>query len=214
MRSGWLAAAGLGCLVAVVLLGVVVGPRSSGPDRDLKRLLREPLDERPYRRAVRILASETGWPHASYAMAALPVVLAGVLLVHDLSRRLPGVRPGRWRWLLLTPLALPAQHLLRVLLDRTGPAVPWWSDGARGAYPSGAALLVALGWAVGGIVAWDLRPRWRPLLLVAAALALGLHAGARVAAQKHWASDVLGSYLLAAGVLLCAAATRPRAPGG
>jgi membrane-associated phospholipid phosphatase len=41
---------------------------------------------------------------------------------------------------------------------------------------------------------------------------LGLHMVARVAAQKHWATDILGSYLLVGGVLLAAAATRPMPP--
>ena len=216
-RAKWsrfdLAVTGLGCLLLVVLLGLVVGPHASGPDRDVKRILREPLDERPYRRAVRILATETGWPHASYAMAALPVALAGALLVYDLQWRARQVRIAAWRWLLPTLLALPAQHLLRVLFDRAGPSVPMWSEGTRGAYPSGAALAVALGWTVGGVIAGDLRPRWRPVLLAAAALGLGLHAVARVAAQKHWATDIIGSYLLVGGALLCAAAARSSSSG-
>jgi hypothetical protein len=32
---------------------------------------------------------------------------------------------------------------------------------------------------------------------------------ARVAAQKHWATDILGSYLLVSGMLLLAAAPGP-----
>jgi membrane-associated phospholipid phosphatase len=197
----------------VVVLGFAVGPRASGPDRDLLRVLREPLDERPYPQAVRVLATETGWPHAAAAMALLPVALAGVLLACDSHRRARPASLGRWRWLPLILLALPVQHLLRVILDRAGPGVPWWSQGTRGAYPSGAALLVALGWAVGVVVVWDLRPRWRPAAIAAAALALGLHAAARVAAQKHWATDILGSYLLVSGMLLLAAATRAAAAG-
>jgi membrane-associated phospholipid phosphatase len=204
-----LAAGGLGCLVLVVLLGLVVGPHANGPDRHVKRILREPLDERPYQRAVRVLATETGWPHAAYVMAALPVALAGALVAYDLRLRGRQIHITAWRWLLPLLLALPAQHLLRVLFDRAGPNAPFWSEGTRGAYPSGAALAVALGWAVGGVIAGDLRPRWRPVLLAAAACALGLHALARVAAQKHWATDIVGSYLLAGGALLCAAAARP-----
>jgi membrane-associated phospholipid phosphatase len=207
-RTG-LAIAGLGLLLLVVLLGFVVGGRSTGTDRDVRRVLREPLDERPYRLAVRIMASETGWPHVSYLTAALPLLLAGAVIVRDgLTRR--GVRLGRWRWLLLLLVAVPIQALLRVAFDRAGPNVPLWSEETRGAYPSGAALLVALGWVIGVVVVWDLRPRWRPVLLIAAAAALGLHAWARVAAHKHWASDILGSYLLVGGVLLLAAAIRPK----
>jgi hypothetical protein len=211
LRVG-LAAAGLGCLILVVLLGVAVGPRASGPDRDLRKVLREPLDEWPYQQAVRILATETEWPHASTAMALLPVVVAGALLARDLHRRARPAHLARWRWLLLTLLAVPSQHVLRVILDRAGPRAPWWSNGIRGAYPSGAALLVALSWAVAVVLVWELRPRWRSATIAAAVLALGLHMVARVAAQKHWATDILGSYLLVGGVLLAAAATRPMPP--
>jgi hypothetical protein len=85
-------------------------------------------------------------------MALLPVALAGVLLACELHRRARPASLGRWRWLPLILLALPVQHLLRVILDRAGPGVPWWSQGTRGAYPSGATLAVALGWAVGVVV--------------------------------------------------------------
>jgi membrane-associated phospholipid phosphatase len=208
MRRGGLAIGGLALLTLVLLLGIAVGSRSTDPDQDVRRVLREPLDERPYRMAVRILASETGWPYASYLTALVPLVLAGAVLVHDGWMRRQGVRLARWRWLSLLLLAVPIQYLLRVSFGRAGPNVPPWSEGLRGAYPSGAALLVGLGWAIGVVVISDLRPRWRPLLLVAAAVALGLHAWARVAAHKHWATDILGAYLLVAGVLLLAATTR------
>jgi membrane-associated phospholipid phosphatase len=209
-RRAVLATAGIALLTLVVLLGLAVGSRSTDPDRDVRRVLREPLDERPYRTAVRLLATETGWPHASYLIALLPLVLAGAVLIWDGWRRRQGVRLARWRWLLLLVIAVPIQHLLRVSFSRAGPNVPLWSEGAQGAYPSGAALLVGLGWSIGVVVISDLRPRWRPVLLVAAAVALGLHAWARVAAHKHWATDILGAYLLVASVLLLAAATRPR----
>jgi membrane-associated phospholipid phosphatase len=207
-RRRGLAIAGLGLLTLVLLLGVAVGSRSTDPDRDVRRVLREPLDERPYRMAVRILASETGWPHASYLTALLPLVLAGAVLAQDGWTRREGMRLARWRWLALLVAAVPIQYLLRVSFGRAGPNVPLWSEGMRGAYPSGAAVLVGLGWVIGVVVISDLRPRWRPVLLVAAAVALGLHAWARVAAHKHWATDILGAYLLVAGVLLLAAATR------
>jgi membrane-associated phospholipid phosphatase len=209
-RTG-LAIAGLALLALVLLLGFAVGSRSTDPDQDMRRLLREPLEERPYRVAVRILATETGWPHASYLTALLPLVLAGAVVAWDRWTRGQGIRLARWRWLSLLVTAVPMQYLLRVGFGRAGPNVPPWSEGAQGAYPSGAALLVGLGWAIGVVVISDLRPRWRPALFVAAAIALGLHAWARVAAHKHWATDILGAYLLVAGVLLLAAATRSRA---
>jgi len=209
-RRAGLAIAGLVLLTLVVLLGLAVGSRSTDPDRDVKRVLREPLDERPYRIAVRLLATETGWPHASYLIALLPLVLTGAVLAWDRWVRRQGVPLARWRWLSLLVMAVPVQYLLRVSFGRAGPNVPLWSEGAQGAYPSGAALLVGLGWSIGVVVISDLRPRWRPVLLVAAAVALGLHAWARIAAHKHWATDILGAYLLVASVLLLAAATRAR----
>jgi membrane-associated phospholipid phosphatase len=209
-RPAALAIAGLVLLTLMLLLGFAVGSRSTDADRDVRRVLREPLDERPYRTAVRILATETGWPHASYLLALLPSALAGAVLVREGWAHRERLRLTRWRWLLLLGAAVPIQHLLRVNFGRAGPKTHLWAEGARGAYPSGAALLVGLGWAVGVVVLWDLRPRWRPVLLVAAAIALGLHAWARVVAHKHWATDIVGSYLLVGGVLLLAAATRSR----
>jgi membrane-associated phospholipid phosphatase len=207
-RRAGLAIAGLALLALVLLLGFAVGSRSTDADRDVRRVLREPLNERPYRMAVRILATETAWPHASYLTALLPLALAGAMIAREGWAHRHGLRLTRWRWLLLLGAAVPIQYLLRVSFGRAGPNVPLWSEGARGAYPSGAALLVALGWAVGVVVIWDLRPRWRPVLLMTAAVAMGLHAWARVAAHKHWATDIVGSYLLVSSVLLLAAATR------
>jgi membrane-associated phospholipid phosphatase len=200
--------AGLGCLVATVLLGIAVGPHATKLDLDLTRVVRDPLDRRSYRQAVRLLASEGSWPHAAWAMALVPVGLAAALVAWDLRGRSWPARLGRWRWLPPVLVALPAQYLLRILLGRDGPRGPSWVEGAPGAYPSGAALLVALGWAVGVAVAWDLRPGWRRGAVAAAGVSLGLHALARVAAQKHWATDIVGSYLLVAGVLLVAVAAR------
>jgi membrane-associated phospholipid phosphatase len=205
---------GLACLVVTLLLGMAVGPRATHLDLDIKRVVGQPLDQHAYRQAVRLLASERGWPHAAYVLALLPVALAGVVLAADLHGKRWRARLLRWQWLLALVLALPAQHVLRVLLDRDGPRGPSQGVGTPGAYPSGAALLVALGWAVGVAVTWDLRPRWRLLAMAAAGLALGLHAFARVATQKHWATDILGSYLLVAGVLLVAAAIRTRLSRG
>jgi membrane-associated phospholipid phosphatase len=199
--------AGLGCLGLVVLLGLAVGQRSTVPDEHVRQLLQSPLPERPYQRAISVLATETGWPHAAYGMAMLPVVLAGVLLAADaVQGRAPQLR--QWRWLALTLLAIPLQYGLRVAFNRAGPAVPLWAESDRGAYPSGAALLLALGWGIGLAVVAEVRPRWRPAAMAGAAVVLTLHAVARVAADKHWATDVLGSYLLAGGVLLLAAASR------
>ena len=207
-----LALAGAACLCLTLLLGHAVGPRGSGPDQELRQTLRAPLDGRPYQRAVRLLASERGWPHASYALALLPLAGAAGLLAWETGRQRRRPDLGGWRWLALLPLAVPLQQLLRDGFARAGPRAAAVAAGVRGAYPSGAALLVALGWAVGLVVVGDLRPRWRPAALAAAAVALALHSFGRIAASKHWPTDILGAYLLAAGVLLTAAATRRASP--
>ena len=108
---------------------------------------------------------------------------------------------------------LPALYALRVAFGRPGPGEVA-HDGPLyvGAYPSGAALAVGLGWTVGVLVVGARRPRWRPWLLAAMALALVLHLLVRAVTGKHWATDVLGSYLLVAGAFLLAAASRAR-PG-
>src|SRR5512132_132055 len=129
MRRATLAIAGLALLMLVLLLGVAVGSRSTDPDRDIRRVLREPLNERPYRTAVRILATETGWPHASYLTAVLPLVLAGAVLTQDALTRRQGVPLARWRWLWPLVVAVPIQYLLRVSFGRAGPNVPLWSEG-------------------------------------------------------------------------------------
>lgn len=61
------------------------------------------------------------------------------------------------------------------------------------------------------MIVW-LRPSWRRPLLAGGALALAVHAAARVAVGAHWLTDVLGSYLLAAGMALLAAPLRTTAP--
>jgi membrane-associated phospholipid phosphatase len=216
-RRPVLIAGGLGCLALVVLLGLAVGPGDTGPDRLAQRSLGGRLHEPPSRRVLAVLASESRWPHAAYALALLPVALAGGLAAADrgFGRRKPSARrpvPVRELWWLALGLgAVPLQHLLRLSFDRAGPRMAA-GEATPGAYPSGAALLVALGWGIGGTVAARLRPRWRPFVWAGAAVALGLHGAARVAAHKHWATDILGAYLLAAGVLLVAAGGTPAPP--
>ncbi|HET9557012.1 MAG TPA: hypothetical protein VFS70_07725, partial [Actinomycetota bacterium] len=108
--------------------------------------------------------------------------------------------------------AVPVLDALRVAFGRPGPGeVP---DGSLyvGAYPSGAALAVGLGWTVGVLVVGAHRPSWRPWLLAAAGFALILHLLVRAVTDKHWATDILGSYLLVAGAFLLAGSSRAR-PG-
>src|SRR6266542_2698155 len=125
--------------------------------------------------------------------------------------RLPRRRWLPWvPWLAVLLATVPLAWALRVAFGRPGPdegPVQAWSQGA---YPSGGALLVALGWIIGGAVTAWLRPSWRRPLLALAALALAAHLFARVAVGDHWLTDVVGSYLLAAGAALLADKLRPR----
>jgi membrane-associated phospholipid phosphatase len=203
-------ALGLACLAAAALMGLVARSQAIWLDHALpgavERLVstRNPL--------VRVLSSESGWPHGSYLTALLPVAFTMVVLAGEVRRR--GLDPvvERWRWLLLTLLAIPVHYGLRVGFGRPGP-----DDAANqalvvGAYPSGAALGVGLGWALCVVVVGTDRPRWRPWLLAAATAVLILHAVARSLTDKHWASDILGSYLLVAAAFLLAGSTRPIRP--
>ena len=115
---------GFAWLAVMLLLGMAVGPRATALDLDVKRVSGQPLDQRFYRQAVRLLASERGWPHAAYVMALLPVAVAGVVLAADLHRTRWWAQLLRWRWLLALLLALPVQQLLRELLDTPAAEVP------------------------------------------------------------------------------------------
>jgi len=213
-------AAGLSCLAAVVVLGVVVAHGATPIDQTAYRGLHDVLS--PHRltwRLVNAIAHEHGHPHGSYLTAALPLLLAAILagdrLRHDWDQnwgRWSELRSRAWPW--LTPwlgwsfillCSLPLVEALRLAYDRPDPTESANPKSPLGSYPSGAALLVAIGWIAGGTVLVRLRPAWRRPLLVVGALALAVHAAARVAVGAHWLTDVLGSYLLAAGMALLAA---------
>lgn len=200
-------ALGVVCLAAAALMGMVVAQgQAIWLDHALPgaaRRLVEPSDL-----LVRVLSSESGWPHGSYLTALLPVGFTMAMLAGEVLRR--GIRPvfDRWRWVLLTLLAIPVHYGLRVGFGRPGPDDPANETLVVGAYPSGAALAVGLGWTLCVVVVGADRPRWRPWLLAAAAVALFLHAVVRSLTDKHWASDILGSYLLVAAAFLFAGSTR------
>ena len=201
---------GLGCLTAVVAIGLAVG-RGPAPfklDDEVRRDLHGWLEQRSYRQLVSQVAAERRDGHGTYVTAALPLLAAAVVAATGAAR---GRRLRTWLpWLVVMLLTVPIAWALRVALGRPGPdegPVNAWSQGA---YPSGGALLVALGWIVGGtVIAW-LRPSWRRALLSLTVLALAVHLFARVAVGDHWLTDVVGSYLLAAGAALLADGLRPR----
>jgi membrane-associated phospholipid phosphatase len=141
--------------------------------------------------------------------ALLPVAVTAVVLLGEVGRSGLAAVLERWRWVLLTLAAVPVLYALRLGFGRPGPGED--PDGAVfvGAYPSGAALAVGLGWMLCLVVVGRLRPRLRGWLLAAAVLVLAMHLVVRAVTDKHWASDVLGSYLLGAAAFLLAGAARP-----
>jgi membrane-associated phospholipid phosphatase len=203
--------AGLCCLLAVVAIGLAVGrgPAPAKLDDAVRRHLHGWLEQRSYRGLVAKVAAERRDGHGTYVTAALPLLVAAAVAATGAARgRRPPLRA--WLpWLLVLLLTVPLAWALRVAIGRPGPdegPVAAWSQGA---YPSGGALLVALGWIIGGAVTAWLRPSWRLPIVGLAVLALAVHLVARVAVGDHWLTDVVGSYLLAAGVALLADRLRP-----
>lgn len=199
---------GVACLAAVVAIGLAVGrgPAPAKLDDTVRRHLVGWLDQRSYRDLVANVGAERSDWHGTYVTAALPLLAAGVAAFAARGRR----RLLAWLpWLAVLLVTVPLAWGLRVAFGRPGPdegPVPAWSQGA---YPSGGALLVALGWTIGlAVIAW-LRPSWRVPMLLIAVLALAVHLFARVAVGAHWLTDVIGSYLLVAGVALLADRLRP-----
>jgi hypothetical protein len=220
-RSWLPVVAGLGCLAAVVVLGVVVKHGATPLDEAARRVLRGWASQQHLtRRVVGAIAQERGRYHGSYVTAALPLLCAAILAVGRLRRRRDhgqgwwsALCARAWPWLIWSSVllcSLPLVEALRVAFDRPGPKASANPKSPLGSYPSGAALLVALGWIVGGTVIMRLRPSWRRPLLAVGALLLAVHAAARAAVGAHWLTDVIGSYLLAAGMALLAAPLQRR----
>lgn len=222
MRVSVRVGAGIACLVAVVAIGVAVG-RGPLPDRldgDARARLHGWLERRPpsFQEVLDKVAAERRSGHGTYLTAALPLLAAGaaaaVAALAAWRRGRPRPRLWRWTpWLVALLLTVPVAYGLRVVFGRPGPGDLSVPAGSQGAYPSGGALLVALGWTIGGALLGWLRPSWRRPVLVLALLALAGHAFARVTVGDHWLTDVLGSYLLAAGAALLAEPLRPHQAG-
>jgi undecaprenyl-diphosphatase len=216
----WLpGAAGLGCLVAVVALGLVVRNGATPVDEAAWRGLHGLLaPQRLTWQVVGAIGHERGPARGVYLTAALPLLLAATLAAAAVGRlrrdwSWSALWPPAWRWLgwsCILLCSVPLVEALRLAFDRPDPTESPNPKSPLGSYPSGAALLVALGWIVGGTVIVRLRPSWRRPLVAAGVVALAVHAAARVAVGAHWLTDVLGSYLLAAGMALLAVPLRPR----
>jgi membrane-associated phospholipid phosphatase len=197
--------AGLACLVGVVLLGFVAGHTGTVLDRALEDTVHRLVVRwgRGPRRVVAAIAAERGRSHGAYLTALLPLTLAALTGLVAARR---GLRlPRQWFvWASLLLVALPLDLLLRVAFGRIGPHEEDEGAVTVGSYPSGAALLVALGWLVATSAIARLRPRWRGPFAALGVVALLVHGVARVAVGAHWATDILGSYVLAAGVAMVA----------
>jgi hypothetical protein len=193
---------GAAAVAAALLLGVVVGHGPTALDEAVRRALGRWCDQPACRDAADLLSAEIGWPFTVSALVVLPLlVAAGVLLA---TRGADGRRARALavRVLVAIVLAAAAQEVLSRLYGRVGPV----ADPAEppAAYPSGAALLVVLTWVGAGLVVTSARPAWRVAWWVATVDILIVHAVVRVTASKHWATDIAGSYLLAAGALTLA----------
>jgi membrane-associated phospholipid phosphatase len=202
-----MASAGLACLAASTLIGLTVHRRGIWLDDAMLTVAKRLVSRHGV--LVRALGGEAYWPHGAYLTALLPVAVTVVALACEARQR--GVAPTihRWRWVLLTLAALPVHYALRVLFARPGPTEAPGQADLIGAYPSGTALAVGLGWGLCLVVVGQLRPRWRPSLVMLTVIALTVHAAVRVVTHKHWPTDILGSYLLVAGAFLLASIARP-----
>lgn len=203
---------GVGCLAAVIAIGLAIGRDPAPPKLDdtVRRHLHGWLEQRAYRGLVAKVAAERRKGHGTYVTAALPLLLAAAVAASGAGR---GRRRRAWLpwlpWFAVLLATVPLAFALRIAFGRPGPdegPVHAWSQGA---YPSGGALLVALGWIIGGVVIAWLRPSLRSAVIGLSVLALAVHLFARVAVGDHWLTDVVGSYLLAAGVALLADRLRP-----
>jgi membrane-associated phospholipid phosphatase len=205
-----LALLGVAGVTASLLLGILVGDGGTWFDRTLTPTW--VCAGRTVGTVCEALATERGWPFPVYATAVAPLLAAGLL-----ARRArvagAGLGARAWIWSLAILVTAPTQHVLSLTFGRVGPLVELrGSTDLEGAYPSGAAVLVAVAWSIAAVVIGQLRPAWRSRLAAVAAVVLAAHLVTRVVALKHWPTDILGSYLLVGGVLLLAAAFAPSDP--
>ncbi|MFE5185974.1 phosphatase PAP2 family protein [Streptomyces sp. NPDC056628] len=164
------------------------------------------VDEPGLTHAFRIL---TDWVWDPWTMRCVAFV-AAIWLVWR--------RAARWAamWLVVTcALATLAQQALKAAVDRPRPTWPDPVDSAHyAAYPSGHAMTATV---VCGLLLWLLhrhgtdRPLWRTAVAVAAVSVTGVGL-TRIWLGVHWASDVVGGWLLGALVVALAVGVDLRRP--
>src|SRR6266487_6880421 len=188
-----MAGAGLACLAACILIGLAVNRRETWLDGALLVVAKHLVSRHGV--LVRALGGEAYWPHGAYLTALLPLAVTVAALIWEAPQHGVVATIDRWRWVLLTLAAIPVHYALRMVFARPGPAEGPDQIDSIGAYPSGTALAVGLGWGLCLVVVGRLRPQWRPYLVILAVIALVVHAAVRVVTHQHWATDILGSYL-------------------
>lgn len=203
---------GLGAALGAALFAVLTWQVNSGGalvDRDWRLLgwFRRTAKDHPALRDPAQLLCDLG-----NIEAAVPVLLAAVVLTGWLGRRAGG---PRW-WLpplaaVLAMVALPViVSVVKSAVDRPAPGRIHPTLNGYGYFPSGHAATAAVGYGLAALLVLPLLRRTAArVALAAATLALQAAVGvALVWRDYHWPLDVLGSWCLTLTLLCCVAAAQ------
>jgi undecaprenyl-diphosphatase len=202
--AGWAGALAVGSTLLLALVALRWHPLMS-LDSDVARTThRWAVDESGVTHAFRIL---TDWVWDPWTMRLLTFAVA-IWLVWR--------RAARWTavWLVVTcAVATLVQQTLKALVDRPRPVWPDPVDSAHyAAYPSGHAMTATV---VCGLLLWLVhrygadRALWRTAVAVAAISVAGVGL-TRIWLGVHWATDVVGGWLLGALVVVLAVRVHKR----
>lgn len=202
--AGWAGALAVGSALLLALVALRWHPLMN-VDSDVARTThRWAVDESGVTQAFRIL---TDWVWDPWTMRLLTFAVA-IWLVWR--------RAARWTavWLVATcALATLVQQALKALVDRPRPVWPDPVDSAHyAAYPSGHAMTATV---VCGLLLWLLhhygadRALWRTAVAVTTISVVGVGL-TRVWLGVHWATDVVGGWLLGALVVVLAVRAHAR----
>ncbi|MEU9049200.1 phosphatase PAP2 family protein [Streptomyces sp. NPDC048384] len=202
--AGWAGALAVGSTLLLALVALRWHPLMS-IDSDVARTThRWAVDESGVTHAFRIL---TDWVWDPWTMRLLTFAVA-IWLVWR--------RAARWTavWLVVTcAVATLVQQALKALVDRPRPVWPDPVDSAHyAAYPSGHAMTATV---VCGLLLWLVhrygadRALWRTAAAVAAISVAGVGL-TRIWLGVHWATDVVGGWLLGALVVVLAVRAHKR----